>query len=400
MITLSPEPLSLNTEARAGRLRRVLYAALLDPGQKFGSLEEQVLLLARAFSEEGSLLYPLFLCPPGPGKTRVFDEAGVQAACLDLTRFRFATLKTLVRLIRDNRIEIINWNFTKPIWNTYLWWLTVLTPRVTHYFTDHTSRASPKPGRLGIATKTAKRLLLKRYGKVVCVSQFVLDWLKQEGCWSNLECHLHFINADRFCPDEESRQGLRAQLGDPGRFVLVAVANLIPDKGIDVALRALARLPEEIVLWVLGSGPDRSRLEKLQQDLDLGNRVRFFGRQANVTPYMQAADCLLCPSLWQEAAGLCNIEAQACGLPLIASCIGGIPEYARDGQTGLLFRPGDAGELASCVRRLYENADMRHLLGRQARAFVVENFAAGSRLKDLLDIYREPCPPTSAANGN
>ena len=68
-------------------------------------------------------------------------------------------------------------------------------------------------------------------------------------------------------------------------------------------------------------------------------------------PLLQAADCAVCPSIWSEAAGLVNLEAQACGLPVIARRIGGIPELVEDGRTGFLFTPGDHRELAERLRR-------------------------------------------------
>lgn len=391
MISLTSQPARASAgplERKRGRLRRVIYAAMLDPGQKFGSMEEQMLVLAKEFAREGGLLYPLFLCPDGPGKTRIFDDAGLSATCLDMSRFRLAALKKLVRLIRANGIEAIHWNFTEPISNAYLWWLTMLTPRVKHFFTEHTSRLSSRPRQTGIVTRTLKRMLLKRYRKVVCVSEFVRGWLREEGYWSNLECRLHFVNVDRFRPDPAKREELRKEYGDQDRFVLLTVSNLIPEKGIDVALLALSELPSDAVLWVLGGGPDLPRLQALAAELGIDERVRFFGRQANVTPFMQAADCLLCPSLWEEAAGLSNIEGQGCGVPVVASRIGGIPEYVKHEETGMLFTPGDHMELARCVRLLQDSPELRCRLGRQARELVVADFSAGNRLHDMLDVYR------------
>ena len=71
---------------------------------------------------------------------------------------------------------------------------------------------------------------------------------------------------------------------------------------------------------------------------------------------MQGADCFVCPSLWAEAAGLVNLEAQSSGLPTVASNVGGIPEYVADGKTGFLFSPGNATELADRIRQLLSDA--------------------------------------------
>ena len=102
--------------------------------------------------------------------------------------------------------------------------------------------------------------------------------------------------------------------------------------------------------------------------------IRFWGQQRNVESYMQGADCLVCPSVWAEAAGLVIFEALACGLPVIASDIGGIPEAVRDGENGHLFTPGDPKQLAVGVRQLLEATDSLDALRETARSTAVERF--------------------------
>jgi len=104
---------------------------------------------------------------------------------------------------------------------------------------------------------------------------------------------------------------------------------------------------------------------------------------------MQAADCFVCPSLWAEAAGLVNLEAAASGLPVIASRIGGIPEYVEDGRTGFLFLPGDHHELTRRVQSLNEDSAMHKKMSAQARAWAVEKFSADSGVLEYLNLYRE-----------
>src|SRR4051812_46697188 len=87
----------LVTPGAAAPLRRVLYAIFLDPSRKFGSMEEQILTLAVAARERGGLLLPLFITDSSPGQALRFGEAGVEVACLDLLRFRLATLARLLR---------------------------------------------------------------------------------------------------------------------------------------------------------------------------------------------------------------------------------------------------------------------------------------------------------------
>jgi glycosyltransferase involved in cell wall biosynthesis len=317
------------------------------------------------------------------------SAAGFEVVGLDMSRFRPATLFRLLRLAFRHRIEVIHWNFFPPLTNGYVWALSLLAPQVKHFITDHNSRLvvdGPPPA--GKRLEGVRRLLLRRYARVVGVSQFVVDCLRQQNIWPPPDCRLHFINTDRFAPDPEAREAMRRDLEAEGRFVLLAVAYLIKAKGIDVAVRALAHLPGSVVLHVVGDGPESAALAALSETMGLQQRVRFLGLQSQVEPYMQAADAFVCPSLWAEAAGLVNIEAQACGLPVLGSRLGGIPEYVVDGQTGFLFPAGDAEALAHSVRRLLDERSRLGEMSRNARELAVSRFSVAARLDEYLALYR------------
>ena len=349
-------------------LQRVLYAIALDGSQKFGSLEEQIYILARAFREEQSLLLPVFqsLSAPDSPAASVFESAELPIAKLDLGGFRWKALWQLNELIDQHRIDLIHWHFYPPI-SGYLVALSVLRPHVIHYFTDHNSRESPLAKPSTSVASLVKRVLLGRYRKVLSVSRFVEECLAQQRIWPPAESCLHFINTDRFRPDRAVRHWVRQQHACEGKFVVLAVAHLIPQKGIDIAIRAIGESRPNTVLWVVGGGSETAHLKALAAELGLKDRVKFFGHQAEVQPFMQAADCLVCPSLWAEAAGLVNLEALSTGLPVLASRIGGIPEYVDDGQTGLLFAPGDFHELAKLLRQVQDGIDERGHLGEAGR---------------------------------
>jgi glycosyltransferase involved in cell wall biosynthesis len=387
---IAAEPFAAVRRAPGWRpLPRVLYAIAMDGSKKFGSLEEQIFFLAQAFRAEGSLFLPLFLNSPGgvEASTAAFAKAGLPTAGMNLWRFQWRTLRQLNALIGRERIQLMHWNFYSPV-NGYVWLLSALRPRLQHYFTDHNSRLLPLPETAGGLNRLVKRTLLRRYRQVWCVSRFVHDCLAQQRSWTNLNCCLHFINTDRFQPDPQVRQAYRADHGVEGRFVALVVANLIAEKGVDVALRALALTPAAVVLWVVGGGVEADNLQALSHKLGVAERVRFFGQQTLVEPFMQAADCLLCPSLWAEAAGLVNLEALSSGLPVLASRIGGIPEYVEDGKTGLLFPPANHEALAALMCRLAGHPAECRRLSAQARASAVERFSVANNINDYLDLYR------------
>lgn len=374
------------------RLRRVIYAAGLNPSLKFGSLEEQVLILAQAFRQEGGLLLPVFDRPLGGDSGLAYGEAGIPAEALDLHRFSTASLRALSALIQEHRIEAIHWNFYHPL-NSYVWALSVLHPELRHYLTDHNSRYPQPEGARGQRSwrGAVKSVLMRRFETIICVSDFVAESLRREGIHGRLESHAHFINTERFRPDETTRESVRRELEAGDKFVVLMVGYLIPEKGADVLVRAAAKLPSDVVIWIVGAGPEAARLEQMARNLGLGQRVRLLGNRSRVQPFMQAADCLACPSVWEEAAGLVNLEGLACGLPVVASRIGGIPEIVEHEGTGLLVTPDSAEELAEAIHRLFKEPELRSRMGREARSVAVERYAPEENLPEYLDLYR-PAP--------
>lgn len=372
-----------------GRLRRVLYVIGLDPTRKLGSMEEQILFLARAFRKRGGLLLPLFSTSSPADKAIGYAESGLPVACLDLARFRRSISSELVRLIDRNDLEVAHWGMCSPVWNSYLWALSILRPRVQHFFTDHSSRLLPFRGAGSLPARLVKRTLLRRYSRVIGVSQFVTEQIRQQNVWPAPTCCLHFINTERFSPDSAAAEKVRGERKVGDKFVAMIVANLIREKGIHVMIDALPLLPPTVVVWVAGEGPEADRLRVQAAARGVQDRIVFLGPQIHVEPFLQAADCLVCPSIWAEAAGLVNIEAQACGLPVVGSSIGGIPEYVLDERTGLLFRVGDAGHLAEQLRRLHDDRPLCRALGARAREWAVAQFSPEARLESYLDLYRE-----------
>jgi len=378
----------LTREPPLEALPRVLYAIVLEPGRKFGSLEEQIVCLSRSFAANGGHFRPLFICDENANDSKAYQAMGIEADCLDLRTFSWSRLLKLSQLISRHGISVVHWNFTEMLRNGYLWWLTVLHPGVRHCYTDHASRTVVTGKPCGWLKKATKRLLLRRYGKVFCVSQFIIDDLARKGTCSNLALCRHFVNTERFRPDPAMRATIRTKYAVQDRFVVLTVGQLIKAKGMEVLIRAMAELPDTVILWIVGDGEESDALQKLVSDLQLMSRVLFHGLQQNVAPFMQAADCFVCPSLWGEAAGLVLLEAGASGLPVIASRTGGIPEHVQSGVTGFLSSPGNHRELARYMAALTDNPMLCDEMSRRSRAWAVERFSADVMVPEYLNGYR------------
>jgi glycogen(starch) synthase len=171
---------------------------------------------------------------------------------------------------------------------------------------------------------------------------------------------------------------------------LLYVGRIDPRKGIATAIRALAMLPAEATLRVVGGGDDAhlDELRELVAELDLGRRVSFDGsRPRDELPAVYAdADALVFPVEWAEPWGLVPLEAMACALPVVATGTGGSGEYLRDGENCLLYPPADPAALAERVRRLAAEPDLRHdlRLGGLAPAAAHTDEAFHDRVEEVL----------------
>ena len=157
-------------------------------------------------------------------------------------------------------------------------------------------------------------------------------------------------------------------------FVIGYVGRLVPEKGLADLLNALALLPPQARLLLVGEGPFRPALEALARSLKVAPRVHFAGPVplTDLPAHMNAMDTLVLPSrthvTWKEQFGRVLIEAGACGLPVVGSDSGAIPEVI--GGAGLTFPEGDAAALAGRLRTLLDHPERRAEYGRlgQARA--------------------------------
>jgi len=198
----------------------------------------------------------------------------------------------------------------------------------------------------------------------------------------------NFVDADYFRPAPRRPEVLSDRLGLPADRppLLVHVSNFRPLKRVDDTLRVLATVRRTVpaVLVLVGDGPERPRAEALARELGLSDAVRFLGVQLDVRDVLQQADVFLLPSE-TEGFGLAALEALACGVPVVGSRVGGLPEVVADGETGLLCPPGDVPGMAAAVLRLLADPELQQRLARAARASVEHTW----RREPLLDRWEE-----------
>jgi len=187
------------------------------------------------------------------------------------------------------------------------------------------------------------------------------------------------VDGTRFVPAEpEARAATRRQFGlDPERPLVLGVSRLVPRKGFDVVIDAVAGLPG-VQLAIAGAGRDRRRLERRA-----AGRVRFLGRVADADlPALYAcADvfAMCCRDRWfgleAEGFGIVFLEAAACGVPAVAGRSGGSHEAVVDGETGYVVAPRDAAAVRHAIGALVADEGLRARMGEAARRRAVDEFA-------------------------
>jgi glycosyltransferase involved in cell wall biosynthesis len=195
------------------------------------------------------------------------------------------------------------------------------------------------------------------------------------------------VDTERFQP--RPRDGaLLDHLGIPRDSSIVGlVAVLRPEKNHELFLRAAAIVRQQMsdIRFVLvGNGPERESLDQLTAELGLTDIVHFLGARSDVPQLLPLFDVFTLTSKI-EASPVSILEAQACGLPVVSTRVGSIPESVIDGQTGYLASPGAVEEVAAAVIRLLRSPDLRQALGSAARQFVVHHRS----LQSMVTGYEE-----------
>ncbi len=183
--------------------------------------------------------------------------------------------------------------------------------------------------------------------------------------------------------------GLRVRLDlPPDSALLLWVGRLQPWKGVETAIRALLELPGASLL-IAGDGEDRQRLETLAGEIGLSGRVRFLGAvpRAELPRLYASVDLMLATSFASETFGIALVEAQACGLPVVASRWGGFPEVINEGHTGLLFPPQDASALAAAAGALLNDPEHRRIMAEAGPAWASQ-FAWSAVADRVEQAYR------------
>jgi N-acetyl-alpha-D-glucosaminyl L-malate synthase BshA len=207
-----------------------------------------------------------------------------------------------------------------------------------------------------------------------------------------IETITNFVNCDVYTPiqDEATRARCRAHYAAPDEPILMHLSNFRPVKRVTDVVKIFALVARErpAQLVLIGDGPDRSAAEWLAHDLGIHARIHFLGKQERVSELLALADLLLMPSEL-ESFGLAALEAMACKVPSIATCVGGVPELIDDGVTGLLFPVGDVEAMAAGALSLLNDPSRLNEMREAARKTAQKRFCANLVVPRYVQFYEK-----------
>ena len=366
-------------------MRRVLLA--FEPPD--GGVAEQVLQLARLLPEHG--WEPTVAGPRDAIVYPALEEAGVRIERLDIDRGLSPPRLTkataaLRRLLLDERFDVVHAHSSKAGVLARVAARMAGTPAV--YSPHCFAFVGPQPALRRWPAVAVERALARATAATICVAEDERE----------VALSARIGDPDRLRVVHNGAGACRADLEpDPelaefaaGRPLAAVLTALRPQKAVDVFVAAapaiLAAAPEAR-LAVIGDGELKEQLERQAAQLGVGDRLRFFAFRRPAARQLREVDVFVLPSLW-EAFPISILEALACGVPQVATAVGGSAEAVSDGVTGLLCPPGDAAALATSVAALLGDPERRARMSaasrtRHATAFTLERMVA-----ETATVYR------------
>lgn len=217
------------------------------------------------------------------------------------------------------------------------------------------------------ALKAVQRWAVGRAARLIAPSRWLAAWLERLGVPSS---RIRVIPNAVTVP--EHIQPARPAVPTP--YLVAAVGRLVPVKRIDLAIAAIAELPEASLL-VIGDGPEKDALQHLAVSRGVASRVRFIGAVDRETMYSYLAACdvlVLCSA--HEGFPHAVIEAMSLGVPVVSTRVGGVAEIVADGDNGMLVE-GTPDALAGALKALLREPELRRRISARARADVAERFS-------------------------
>lgn len=287
--------------------------------------------------------------------------------------------------------DIIHFHFPSPVAEIYC---LALYPRKQPLIVSYHADITGYNKALFFYSPVLKKFL-KRADRIIVSSPAILERSPFLRKFQN-KCAIITpgIDIGRFKLSDKNKQAsLELREKFPGRLLLF-VGRLVAYKGLDYLIKAMENI--DATLLIVGDGPEKSKLKSLAKKLRVDKKIFFMGKviDEELSAYYHACDMFVLPSINdKEEFGLVQLEAHACGKPVVSTALPTGVSFANiNGLSGLVVPPKSAQDLARAINKLLENEGLRQQLGRQAKERAELKFNRKIMAQNILDIYRNFIP--------
>jgi glycosyltransferase involved in cell wall biosynthesis len=354
--------------------------------KKRGTMEQQLVALARRLRQERIPTTMVFARPPAAFPGDALREAGVRLRHLDFARPPWRAARELWSWMRVERPRIAHFHFIEP-YSPLVVAAGLAGARVLIH--DHLALSRGDPVR--VAYKRVRSFFLNRlFDERVAVSSFVARTVREVHHVPAARVSVvdNSVDATRFGAADGRRIREELRLGDAP--LVVCVARLDDEKGGEWLLRALPQVGRAH-LALVGEGPRLGPWRALCESLGIASRVHFLGLRQDVEEILAAASVVVAPSAFQEGFGLAALEGMAAARPVVVTDSGAMPEIVQG--AGLVVARQDAPSLASAIDRLLRNEVLARKLGEAGRVRACTVYGMDRYVEEMVSVYRRHLLP-------
>ncbi len=259
--------------------------------------------------------------------------------------------------------------------------------------------------------------IFRKADYIQAISNYLAAWARQMGFRKRLEIVPNGVDLENFNPPaggqiSRLRQGFGGQANlkiselkeklniKNGEKILITTSRLVSKNAVDDIIRALQYLPENVKFLILGVGSDLEKLQNLAEEIGVREKVIFLGHiePQEVPKYLAISDVFVRPSL-SEGLGSSFLEAMAAGIPVIATPVGGIPDFLKDGETGLFCEVRNPKSIAEKVKIILEDAALAGKIKNNANEMVAKKYDWDLISRKMGDIFNKLLAPLEIQRG-
>jgi glycosyltransferase involved in cell wall biosynthesis len=350
----------------------------VETGRHLYGGPQQVIYLIAALQERGHDC--TLVCPPGSGIDSAAREQGIPvrglfcAGDLDLP-FAYR----LAQYIGESKPDLVHCHSRRG---------ADVLGGLAASFADVPAVVSRRVDNTEMRIIAALRY--RPFTKVIAISEAIADVLRDRGVEEDRIVVIRSaVDAARFA-EQPDCEVFRREFGiDDDAFVMAAAGQLIPRKGHQYLLEAIANLRRRhasLRLILFGEGYLNNQLRTQAESLGLGGCVQFAGIREDLDDFVGCFDLLVHPAL-AEGLGVATLKAQAAGVPVVGFAAGGLAEAVADGETGILVRSENVDELENAIEALIDNDQLRQKMGRAGQERMQNEFSIATMVDRHIEVY-------------